>query len=266
MSKEIDESIAKKEKILNWRSFGISCLIIAFGSSLLLFDVTDDMICKYMSIVLVLAGLVYVVSYFSRNIGEVFHENDLTFGLLGIISGCVVYLRRDDLSTMVHAFVGLILVTNALFKLQHAIDMKRMDIKLKQIKQMWLVVIIFSLLVLSAGLVIVLFSDLGETVFRCLSGTMFIVAGITDIITQIGFVRKLKSFRNVVNVQAGMDFMEQNARNIAEAKGQDESSLTYEGKDSDSATEASQSNPDSATGEETVENDSEIIQETNEPY
>lgn len=223
MSTDINRSennTDKKERLLNWRSFGVSCLIISFGSALLLFNVTDEAICKYMSIVLVLAGIVYVTSYFCRNIGEVFHENDLTFGLLGIITGCVIYFRRDELSVLVHTMVGLILIINALFKLQHAIDMKRMDIKLKQVKQMWLVVIVFSLVVLSSGLVIVLFIEEKPVLFRYLSGCILVFAGVTDIITQIGFVRKLKTFRSVVNVQAGVDFLEQNVRNIAETKSQ----------------------------------------------
>lgn len=210
-----------KEKLLNWRSFGVSCLIIAFGSSLILFDVTNELICKTMSIVLVLAGIVYVTSYFCRNIAEVFHENDLTFGLLGIITGCVVYIMREELCALAHVFVGLILIINSMFKLQHAIDMKRMDMKLKQIKQMWLVVIVFSLVVLSSGLVIVFFGEENEVLFRYLSGCILIFAGVTDIITQIGFVRKLKLFRSVVNVQAGVEFIEESVRNIAEVKGQD---------------------------------------------
>ena len=84
---------------------------------------------------------------------------------------------------------------NGVIKLQHSIDMKRIDKRMKKVTEIWLVIVIFSLACIVTGCIVVFATLSDERKLFLLIGIAFVVAGITDVLTHIAFNNKVRTFR-----------------------------------------------------------------------
>ncbi|HOO27268.1 MAG TPA: DUF308 domain-containing protein [Lachnospiraceae bacterium] len=180
--------MVKKMKI---NTFLVSLLYVVLGVIMILFPKTTmKTICYIFAGILILIGLVYTFSYFKRNIVESYYRYDLVYGLVTILCGVLVISKVDLLIDLIPIVMGLLIFGNGIIKLQHAIDLKRVDFS------GWFYVLIFSLLCISIGAVLIVQpAFIAETVTMII-GISFTFSGITDLITLLLLSKKIKDFKN----------------------------------------------------------------------
>ena len=167
-----------------------SILLILAGAVLIVYaDIDIEFICKFV------AGVASIITYFVRDAAESYYRLDLVYGIMALFLALVFITKREEIGEYFPIMIGCVLVANGVVKLQHAIDMKRMDRKMKKVAESWLIVIIFSILCTAAGVIAIYLPPSDERTLFIFVGIAFIVAGITDIYSQIVFNKKVKTFK-----------------------------------------------------------------------
>ena len=173
----------------------LSILLILTGLVFIVYaDIDIEFIFILAACVFAVAGVASIISYFVRDAEESFYRLDLVHGIMALFLALVFVTKREEIAEYFSIMIGCILVANGVVKLQHAVDMKRIDRKMRKVTETWLIVVIFSLLCIAAGTIAIYAPPSEERTLFIYFGIAFVVAGITDIFTQLVFNRKVRAF------------------------------------------------------------------------
>lgn len=104
----------------------ISVLFCAGGLLLFLYPYTAaTALCYIGGVLLILGGAVKLAGYFSRDLYRLAFQFDLAYGLLLMALGLIMVLRPQGVITLLHFLIGVVLLSDGLFKIQTALDAKR---------------------------------------------------------------------------------------------------------------------------------------------
>ena len=236
--KELEQQIRdeQKEHQQKWYHYLISVLIVLLG---LVFIVDRDLdvafLCRLFACVFAAAGVISIITYCIKDVTLGYYRLDLAYGMMALFAAVLFFTKQEDLGTYFPLIAGAILVANGVVKFQHSIDMKRIDRRMKRVTEAWLVVMIFALICMTAGAVASYMNTDDMRKLFIFAGIAFIVAGASDIFTNIAFNRKVKLFRSG---QYGTEDHKE------EHDTEDKTPATEE--DRDDIVPAAQSEPDSA--------------------
>lgn len=175
----------------------ISLLFILVGVVFIAYvEIDIHFICMFFACVFAVAGTVSVLTYIFRDVETEFYRLDLVYGVMALFAALLFFTKQDVVEVYFPIIFGCILFANGVIKLQHSIDMKRIDRKMKKVTEMWLVVMIFALMCIAAGVVAVYLTPENSRTLFLFVGISLVVAGITDVFTQIVFNRKVKLFKS----------------------------------------------------------------------
>ena len=192
-----EEQREQKEEQLKWYHYLISILIVLVGAVFIAYkDINIPFICRFVSFVFVAAGIVSILSYCIRDVAAGYYKLDLVYGVMAIFLALVVYTRQETVEEHFPILVGIVLFANGVIKLQHSIDMKRIDRKMKKITEMWLVVMIFALMCIAAGTIAIYLTPSDNRTLFLFVGIALVAAGASDVFTHIVFNRKVKIFKS----------------------------------------------------------------------
>ncbi len=200
--KEIEREVRQdmkeqKENQLKWYHYLLSVFFVLVGAVFIAYVQMDiAFICKIFACVFAVAGLVSIITYCVRDIATGYFRLDLVYGIMALFIALIFFTKQDVIGVYFPVIVGCILFANGVVKLQHSIDMKRIDRKMKKVTEMWLVVMIFALMCITAGAVAVYLKPENDRTLFMFIGIALVVAGITDVFTHIVFNRKVKIFRS----------------------------------------------------------------------
>ena len=166
----------------NWTDIVISLVFAIMG--ILLIVRTDDLmstISVVLGVVFIIMGVLRLIDYFTSSDKQ---DYILTLALIYIIIGTIILFRPDIISNLFSIVVGIWIILTGLRDFQTALVWK--DIKSKY----WTASIIFSMLIIIAGIAILVSSTLALRVVG------FLIAGyaILDIITKCIYMEKIKDF------------------------------------------------------------------------
>ena len=198
MEREIKEEMKEqKENQLKWYHYLISLLFVLVGAVFIGYVNMDiSFICKFFAAVFAAAGIISIGSYCIKDVAVGYYRLDLVYGVLALFAALIFFTKQDVVGVYFPVIVGFILFGNGVVKLQHSIDMKRIDRKMKKVTEMWLVVMIFALACIAAGSVAVYLTPVNERTRFLFIGISLVVAGVTDVFTHIVFNRKVRLLRN----------------------------------------------------------------------
>ena len=192
-----NEKETGKETELKWYHYLISLLFIVVGIVFIVYvDMDIPFICLFFTCVFAVAGIVSLLTYVFRDIETSYYRLDLVYGVMALFAALLFYTKQDLVKVYFPIIFGCILFANGVVKLQHSIDMKRIDRKMKKVTEMWLVVMIFALICIAAGSVAVYLTPNENRTLFLFVGISLVVAGVTDVFTHIVFNRKVKQFRS----------------------------------------------------------------------
>ena len=192
--------VEQKEQRKNqqkWQQYLTSILLILAGLVFTVYTQIDvAFICKFAAFIFAVSGLVSIVSYIVRDVTEGYYRLDLVYGIMLAFLALLFFTKQDVMDSYFPVLAGLVLFGNGVIKLQHSIDMKRIDRKMKKVTEAWLVVMIFALMCIAAGSVTVYMTTPKERTVFLIVGISFMVAGMSDIFTGIVFGRKVREFKS----------------------------------------------------------------------
>ncbi len=191
-----DKKIDENENMLKWYHYLISLFFVAVGVVFIVYTRLDmTAISYFFGCVFAAAGIIAILTYIIRDVSSGYYRLDLVYGVMAGFAALLFYTKKDIVAQYFPVIIGCLLLGNGVIKLQHSIDMKRIDRKMKKVTEMWLVVMIFALMCIAAGFICVYLTPEKERTLFVFVGISLIVAGLTDIFTHMVFNKKVKVFR-----------------------------------------------------------------------
>lgn len=197
--KELEREIRneQKENQQKWYHYLLSILLVLMGLVFVIYKEMDiPFLCRFFACVFAAAGVISIITYAVKDVTAGYYRLDLAYGMMAIFAAVIFFTKQDDIGEYFPLIAGAILVANGVVKLQHSIDMKRIDRKMKKVTEAWLVVMIFSLICMGSGLFSVFLTPKDMRTLFIFVGIALMVAGASDIFTNIAFNRKVKLFRS----------------------------------------------------------------------
>ncbi len=186
----------ENENQLKWYHYLNSLLFVFVGAVFVMYSQINMMfICSFFGCVFAAAGLISLITYIVRDVSSGYYRLDLVYGAMAGFAALLFFTKKDIVGEYFPIIIGCILLGNGFIKLQHSIDMKRIDRKMKKVTEMWLVVMIFALMCMASGFISVYLTPEKERTLFVFVGISLIVAGVTDIFTHIVFNKKVRAFR-----------------------------------------------------------------------
>lgn len=177
-------------KELKTHYFISTILYTLLGIVLLCFPkITTKTICYAIGVILILVGIGYIISYITKDFSNMYSHYELVIGMSAILGGISIFLFSEMLLSILPVLLGIAVLLSSIIKLQRSFDMLRAKYS------RWWIFLIFSLL--SAGLGVLLISHPFNSVLITIRviGAVMIWNGITDIITGVFFIKKIKEFK-----------------------------------------------------------------------
>jgi len=148
--------------------FSASALGYIFGTLLLVF------------------GAIKLTGYFSKDLYRLAFQNDLTFGILLMILGIVLFVHPGSLISFLCISLGIIILADGLLKAQIALEAKSFGL------HHWWVILIFAVLTAILGLVLLFRPGEGTALIMTLLGITLISEGLLNLSTAITAVKIIK--------------------------------------------------------------------------
>lgn len=117
---------------ISWTELSLNTLCIIAGSAAVVF------------------GIIMIIVYSITPVMDVGKSGVLSIGMLCVVIGAILLIRPKELLSFIQAIAGMLLILDAVFKVQAAIDAKRLALG------GWWTLLIMSLLTLAMGIVMVL--------------------------------------------------------------------------------------------------------------
>lgn len=192
--KKIGKSFVRNSVFAGLALILLGVLFVIFPES------SGTIICYVTGAVLCIWGIVQLISYFAA-------DNAVAFGSFGLVQGAAlaiigigILIRPEFLKSVLTLAFGLIVVTDAVLKLQYAIDLMRIK------ASGWLAVLIMAIAMLVLGVIVVLNPFATAAVLTIFVGIVLIVDGISDLATTVYISRCVKAVKKAIH--NAMDFDE----------------------------------------------------------
>lgn len=141
---------------------------------------------------------------FSKDLYRLAFQFDLALGLLCLLLGLILLCNPVGFTTFVHFLIGIVVLTDSMFKLQTALDAKRFGIS------NWWVIGLTSLLTGTCGVLLVLNPFGGAKLIMRLIGITALLEGVLNLLVAVYAVK--------IQKQGKVDVIETHA----EIKGEDD--------------------------------------------
>lgn len=165
---------------------GLSVLLVVVGIVMVVWpNLTIDLLGVMTSICMLVIGLVYVIMYFTKDhMGEVM-QMDLTLGAVLAAFGAFMLMHKEFVSMALPFAAGIVLLIGGITKIQHALDMKRLNFSKWQI----MLGLAIAMIVLS---LVLLYNPFRERVLIYVMGSGMIVNGGASIVAILMISHRLK--------------------------------------------------------------------------
>lgn len=164
--------------------------LVLLGALFVIFpESSGTIICYATGAVLCAWGIIQLIVYFSSANTVAFGSFGLVYGAILAILGASILIQPNFLKSMLTLAFGLIVVADAVLKLQYAIDLMRIQ------AAGWLAVLITAILMAIAGVIVVLNPFATAAVLTMFVGIVLIVDGVADLATTAYISRCVKSVK-----------------------------------------------------------------------
>ena len=148
------------------------------------------MICRILGATMAVFGVMKIVLYFIREVEGVAIRFDFAVGLFCIILGALMLWRAPALTDILSVMIGLLVLVDSVFKLQVAVDSRRMG------AHSWWVTLVCTVVCLVLGILLVFNPFDGKQVLTIMMGVSLIVDGVQNLCTVVYaaiFVKDVKA-------------------------------------------------------------------------
>lgn len=116
----------------------LSIVLIVIGIYLIIRPQTAMLtVCRVLGVVLMFYGIIRLLGYFSHDMYQLAFQFDMAMGIFSLVAGCIFLFRTERIAEIIPAFIGVIVLIDAVFKIQTSLDAKRFGIS-----KWWLILIL----------------------------------------------------------------------------------------------------------------------------
>lgn len=170
------------EKILkrsSWTDIVISIIFVLFGALLIAKPYeTIGAISIILGVVFISMGVLKLVEYYTSETKE---DYLLTMALISVIFGIVILFASEAVLSLFRIILGIWIIVAGVMDLQTILIWKQVK------SPYWTAALLFSLLMIIAGIVILVSKNILLTTL----GILIIVYGILDIVDRVIFIKKI---------------------------------------------------------------------------
>lgn len=165
----------------------ISALLCVLGIMLIAVpDFSTSLFCRTGGLFLVLFGLVKIIGYCSKDLYRLAFQHDLAFGILLIALGVILIVKTDIMINIICTFLGILILTDALLKIQISIDSKAFGIR------RWWLILGLAITTGVVGFLLVLRPSEGMQAIMVLLGMSLFVEGALNLVTILTAVKSIR--------------------------------------------------------------------------
>ena len=147
------------------------------------------MLCVLMGIMLILYGAIKISGYFTRDAFCLAFQFDLAFGVLMAAVGVIIIVRRNLVVNLIFGIFGVLILADALFKIQMSIDAKKFGLSL------WWRILLMAILTGVLGVLLLIRPFEAAEVMMILVGVSVLFEGILNLCVVIYTVKIIKNQR-----------------------------------------------------------------------
>ncbi|MCD8338302.1 MAG: DUF308 domain-containing protein [Lachnospiraceae bacterium] len=167
----------------------IALIICVLGIGLLVHPTYPiDILIRTLGLVFIADGIIKMIGYFSKDFYCLAFQYDFAFGILMVALGLVILIRGENYSQLLYAVLGLIILMDALLRIQMSLDARKFGLGL------WWRILIISILTGVFGMILVIDPFDGEGVTMTLTGMAVLLEGLLNLCVAVYTVRILDRF------------------------------------------------------------------------
>lgn len=169
----------------------MSILFVILGLGLVIWpDCSLKLFCTLIGIMLIAYGCIKIVGYFSKDSYCLAFQFDLAFGILMMAVGVIIIARREQIVNLIFAIFGVLILADALFKIQMSMDAKRFGLNL------WWRILIIAILTGILGFLLLIRPFDAAEVMMILVGASFLFEGILNLCVAVYTIKILENRRS----------------------------------------------------------------------
>ena len=135
----------------------------------------------------VLMGIMLILGYFSRDIYCLAFQFDLAFGILLMAVGVILIARKNFAVDLIFSVFGILILADALFKIQMSVDAKRFGLAL------WWQILLIALVTGVIGVLVFIRPFEAAAMMMVLVGFSILLEGILNLWVGILTIKIIKS-------------------------------------------------------------------------
>ncbi|MCD7954483.1 MAG: DUF308 domain-containing protein [Lachnospiraceae bacterium] len=168
----------------------VIALVICVLGVLLLFnpDCPMDVLIRFLGAILIADGIIKMVGYFSKDFYCLAFQYDFAFGILMIALGLLILIRGSSYQELLYAVLGLVILTDALFRIQMSIDAKKFGLTL------WWRILLIAVLTGIFGMILVVDPFDGADLTMTFTGLAVLLEGLLNLCVAVYTVKILDRF------------------------------------------------------------------------
>lgn len=170
----------------------MSVLFMILGICLIIWpDCSMAVFCTAVGIMFIVYGVIKIIGYFSRDFYCLAFQFDLGFGILMIAVGILILVRREAILRLIFVIFGLVILTDALLRIQMSVEAKKFGLKL------WWAVLLIAVATGIFGMLLLVDPAGGAKLTVIFTGVAFLLEGILKLCVVV-YTVKIRENENVV--------------------------------------------------------------------
>ncbi|MCD7715726.1 MAG: DUF308 domain-containing protein [Lachnospiraceae bacterium] len=176
----------------------IALIVCVLGVCLIIKpDWPVDTLIRVLGIVFIVDGIIKMIGYFSKDFYCLAFQYDFAFGILMAALGILILIRGESYSRLLGAVLGLVILMDALLRIQMSLDAKKFGLDL------WWRILLVAILTGIFGMILVIDPYNGTGAAMRLAGTAVLLEGILNLCVAVYTVRILDRFSDRPEEESG---------------------------------------------------------------
>ncbi|MGN0313154.1 MAG: HdeD family acid-resistance protein [Fusicatenibacter sp.] len=165
---------------MKWTFIGISLAMMILGLCLVIWPyISAKVLCYLFGVLILITGIVRIVCYTRRGVSTFFHYYEFPLGLLDILLAVFFFSRSQHVILVLPIVIGIMIMIDSIFKLQMAIDLKRLGLR------KWWSMLLLSILSILFSFLLILDPFEGSMTLMIFIGLSLIVDSIQSLCSVI---------------------------------------------------------------------------------
>lgn len=143
--------------------------------------------CTIIGLLFIADGIIKMIGYFSKDFYCLAFQFDLAFGVLLAAVGIIIIVRRNVVVNLIFGIFGLLILADALFKIQMSIDAKKFGLNL------WWRILLVAILTGVLGFLLLIRPFEAAEIMMILVGVSVLFEGILNLCVAIYTVKIIKN-------------------------------------------------------------------------